>query len=204
LAGLPLHLADFSGSTVVIRYSFGSERGELLPGSEERLRLSLAAAAGVETFWSANSLHYTISEWGVDGGRRTTLIASPAWLANPTNTYGIGGRNTPPAPRIIGLNLESRDRLWVFGITADAEWQNAWIGKRLVIGEQSASTLPSLVDLYQTVIEVVDPTTRRLIARAATRRIVLNALPRSRAARYFESKDGVPAVEIVRLQLRER
>src|SRR5690606_31278299 len=59
--GWPTHLADFSGGSVRLTRSFGTNGGRLLPRGMLQLRRTLAPSA--EGFWAAERSQYRISHW---------------------------------------------------------------------------------------------------------------------------------------------
>ena len=55
--------------------------------------------------------------------------------------------------------------------------------------------------LYRTMVEVIDPTEGRVIARRTIDQWVIAALPGRRIAAYTADRDGIPQVEISQFEL---
>lgn len=200
--GLPLHWLDLSGSKLRVLKSFGSN-GELRPGQGARLRRRLAPSTTIDMFWSAPIQEYLIEEWGSDGSPHRSWRRSPKWFEG-VSSADTGLPNRPPQPYLAALDVDDRGRVWTFVEVAAPDWKAAW--KDVVIpasGELRQSRGPSPVNLFQTIVEVIDTVADSVVTRTRWERFVVSALPDYTVATYTVDGDGYPYVEIWTVRLRQ-
>ena len=67
--------------------------------------------------------------------------------------------------------------------------------------EVRVASLPPEYKLYRTLIEVIDPAAKRVLARRTFDGYIFGALSENRVAAYVETEAGVPVVTIYRVTL---
>jgi hypothetical protein len=201
--GWPLHVMDMSQTDAVIRHSFGRNGGELRPDDPEKLiqRLAMSRSGNV---WAVEELRYQISEWSPSGQLVRSIERAPSWF--PAVSTGLrGGPKRPPQPRITGIAEDENGLLWVFAWIAAENWQAAWQRRTAPgAGDASVSRLPPMDSLYQTMIEIIDPERRQVLAAARTPHLIFGTLPgvRIKAAAYAMTGEGVPLVTVLSFRVR--
>lgn len=169
---------DRTGSIIQV---FDTAEG-LLRDPMSHLRHVAVAPSGRR--WSISTVHYHIVGWSTSNEKDIEIGFDPDWLLESELPEAIDPDRTPPPARIAGLNLDNDHRLWVFSFLP-AE------GKGLPSNGQTVDPLT----MYDTLIEVVDPSSSRIIAR---RRVagMLFPLDRNRAFRVVESQELDYRVEV--------
>lgn len=153
-AGLPLQLIAPSGKHV---RSFGSVTPNVAPGKEEADRRFVCCAEQGRV-WSAKLDEYVLEEWDLSSGKRKLrLERSPHWWISDRPD---GRHATAPLSWIRGIENDSAGRLWVLALSRGAGWERS--GYR--VGYMLPVTPASLDAHFDSVIEVIDPVRRRLVA----------------------------------------
>jgi hypothetical protein len=152
--GRPLHIVDPSGR---IRRSFGETEGIIAGGFEDALRRYVAPGDDGGS-WAAHVYRYSIEHRG-SGGELLKLIERYSdWGPDPTIESGLPGNPSDPPPRSLVTDIQVDDvgYLWMLVWVADEDWMAAF-------GDEKKRR--SLHDLRDTIIEVLDPMGRRVVAR---------------------------------------
>jgi hypothetical protein len=198
--GWPLHLVSMGRDQMEVLRSFGANDGKQLPhpGEHRKLRVFMTNWTN-EGIWTAETVRYRLTEWSKAGVKRAQLERVPTWFATPSDLL-IGGPNLPPSPRIAGLSSAGGTRLWVFTLTAAPRYSEAW--SRMRVNANGPLTEVSLGDidvqlLYRTRIEVIEPSSRSVIAVADWHEMAVSVLTGNRIATYTEDSSGNPVVKIV-------
>jgi hypothetical protein len=103
-----------------------------------------------------------------------------------------------------GISENPDGTVWTFVNVASPDWKTAWRGIPIPRGrgEVPATWGPPLHTQYQTMIELIDPRARRVVARATTPHVIIAALASGKAAAYSEDTSGVPFISILTVRLR--
>lgn len=156
LAGAPLHVLDPAGRH---SRSFGANTAVRLPRDEVYLERRLARANQPGRFWSV-SFAYVIELWDSSGQRHRTLVRRAEWYEPYEGFRPADPRRAPP----MGINAiwqDSAGLLWVAVFVPDREWARG-------IGPGPGPERPYRIIDYNrfvdTVVEVIDPETGRLVA----------------------------------------
>jgi hypothetical protein len=193
-AGWPLHMLDLGGPAATLLASFGPGSGELRPGQAGRHAQVLTGSPD-GTVWSGDRTRYRVTEWTHAGELQRSLIRQPDWFGASTGM--MGGPARPPEPAMTGIRLDSVGRLWVVTRIPAQNWRAAWQGIDVPQGrgEISAARLPDPTTLYDSMIEVIDTRSDRVIARqrAGSAYIPIGA---GVFASYRESELGVPVIVV--------
>jgi hypothetical protein len=201
-AGWPLHLLSFAGRDARVLKSFGPGSGDIRPGVQSFLRRQPPAAARSGGSWSIALDSYTIYRWSDAGRLRATLQRRPPWFADEVDQLGPGHPDQPPPPHIVDIVEDSAGLIWVVARIPSERWRTAWkLGSRQGALTGYTARDVDILKLWQTVIEVIDPTARVVVRRAYTDDYVVSLMPDGRAAVYWEAAGGEPRYQIVRWNL---
>ena len=198
--GYALHLIDDTGAAI---RSFDELAGGYgLPGSRSKLDRVLANAPD-GNLWSAHKTQYRIDLWNPRQGALVQTLVRPTQWFQP---HEVDGRYTPerPAqPRILGIEVDGQDRIWVLIRVASDRWAE---GFRKVGEEEHPELGPYLLDdfdvAYDTVLEVIDPGSGSVIATAITDQ-ALFLLMGGWTVSYHELENGTPTLQLWKMQLRK-
>ena len=159
------------------------------------------AYAGGDTFWAAPPIEggdaYILQEWGVDGELRRTLRREAPWY----RWHGQG----EISPSVSRLHVTNESLLYVLMRRPTAEYRREFerASRR---GEFVAREARD--GLTEVLFEVIDTSSGELLASdlhpaAEARQFVPRALFRGSLTgyRYKEGEDGLPFIEIVRVEL---
>ena len=127
--------------------------GKLPTGVDAEMRFRRLAIGPQGSRWGISTAAYVIERWLPDGSLAQQLTAERDWLKKSNDPAGDARLRKPPA-RLLGLLVDAQERLFVFAIVADAEWKPV---------AATPSAEPNQV--FDTLIEVIDPRTGKLIAR---------------------------------------
>ena len=152
--GLPIHLVSSAGA---LGSSFGTAKAEVRPDDQFVSSRRLAQASNGR-IWSARLTEYTLERWDTAGTLDLRLAVDAtwfkAWRPDPANPRAVG-------PMIIDVQQDSNGLLWVLISVRDASVDEA----RFAETEQYARRSSSATSVeYDSVIEVVDPQRRRVLA----------------------------------------
>lgn len=181
-------LADTMGALL---RTFGTVRDKSGNGPRQ------IAYVGGDTFWAGppegTTGVYILEEWGIDGKLRRTLRRSVAWYR------WRGGRETSSAVR--QLYIGPGGILYVLIVRPTEQYARAVKNGERISGERRDA-------LTEVVVEVIDTRASELLASEVyPAREARQFLPRSLfrgslvGYRYGEGEDGLPFVEIVRVEL---
>jgi hypothetical protein len=198
---LPLHRLTFADRAAGVLASFGPANDHTGPNAYAWVMQRISPAVG-DGFWSADWARYRLTHWTAIGKTILTLERKPSWFLHEFGG-GFGSAQEPPDPGISAILEDSTGLLWVFAKVPASTWRGAWPS-----GAHPGRGIPvqqiAHEKLFRTVIEVIDPRRRRVVARQTIPEYIVAALPGPRAAAYVVSGDGTPRIEILRLELRSR
>ncbi len=197
-SGRPLHLMDFSGRTAELSESLGEDESAIGRGDPWGLRTPIAPADGA-TVWSAGPGQYRFEQWR-GGHRIARLRGQREWFPDGSFVHS-GSPDRPPLSHVADLATDSAGILWVFTHVASDSWREAWPDLPPGTTGVSVRAMDGL-RLYDTIVEVIDPATRTLLATARVERVqVIAALDNGRVALHAADDVGVPQVRIVEVEL---
>lgn len=193
--GYPLHLLDAAGR---IEKSFGYSEPVYAPGlGGNRLIRALCRAAG-GGFWSGRTTSYTLELWNDDGSLRERIDRATPWFP-PYETERRVDPDHPPLPVLAAVEEDKDGRLWVIVDRADERWKtNLELVKRV---EGIALYRAKRSDLFNAVIEIIDPRTGEIIASQQTDRFIIGFLGQSEVYSYAEDDNGIGWYDVWRLVL---
>jgi hypothetical protein len=202
--GLASHIVNMSGANLAVVRSFGVDPA-LPPGADvtaNDIRQRYATTAE-GTLWSADRAQYRLAQWTSEGEFTSSLRRVAPWF------YRLG--QTPPRGTDVNLpssvhaiSHDSMGRIWTYVYAARTAGQILQEARPSAgAGDIAIQGLPPTHRLYHTVVEVIDPESRRVSVRTILEETVVAALPGSRVAIYEEDAIGIPRVRIEQLTLVE-
>jgi len=189
--GYPLHLVGSSGIT----RSFGTENPEFRSDLASLLNRRLAVGNdGV--LWAAHETAYQIDMLDASGRVVKRLIRDVNWFTPHASSPRIEP-DKPPAPRVRDFRVDANGLLWLLIRVADPNWKNALTTQGRVQGRTFLGyTTPDAY--FDSIIEVIDPRTGRLVASGRSPDALLFLLDYGSALSYREI-EGVPYVDVWRV-----
>lgn len=199
LFGHTMHLVSLSGREARVIRSGGGDTGEVRP---ENTRGIILTSRQNGQLWTAEVPQYRLTEWNNNLRPSRTLTRSPpGW---PTQkVLPVGQRKLkPPDPYVNGIIVDASGLLWVFIRTAGDKWKDAWPdvppNAEIPMGRVEHDKL------LKTIIEVIDPKTAQIVARADLGKFVAAALPGPRGAAYVPTVNGEPQLRILEFSISGR
>lgn len=151
------------------------------------------------SFWAAWQNGYNLSEWRNDATLVRRFERRPAWF-NGSAPSRIGGPNKAPDPFIRGIERDADGLLWVFINTPGKNWQDGW--PKIAPGQREVRGSDMVYGkLFDTMIEVIDPRTARVVARAQFDGYAMSILTGKRAAFLEQTPDGDERIVIREFRL---
>lgn len=196
LAGYTVHRLDRNGRFL---RSFAELRGGYRPSDWTASFRPLAAAVD-GSVWVAYPNRYEVELWSGDGRLRRTLVRDASWFRPWSAASNRDPRRQRPQPGVVGIRQDAAGRLWVSMRIADPRWAPA--PRRA--GEEGR-ILPAEADrLFDTLFEVIDPASGRVITRARNPGTPLAFITNDLVYRLVERADGSVGAEVLRVQLNQR
>ena len=185
--GHPLHVYDLASRRITS--SFGDEGVRVdrsRRGPSGHLRRSLAAAAD-GNIWVARENRYRIDKWSPDGDRIVRIERDAPWFRPWEEWPGVHFEVRPP-PVIVGVGDWGDGLLMVIVRLADADWQPIRPTQEVLPGHESIP-LSREEELYDTVIEVLDTRSGKVLARTRVGEDVVGLVGRDGFCSYAEHSD---------------
>lgn len=156
-AGLPLHLISERGRLV---RSFGAV--DQAYRADDQIGLARQIAATESGVWSAPLHDYRIELWSLNGDLVKTLDREVDWFESTEFEKGRGvRRDKPPRCQVAEFRIDERGLMWTMVWVPDPEWKESiYVTKDERGGER---LLANHDDYHDTVIEVIDPETGRVL-----------------------------------------
>ena len=200
-AGSPLHELRFGGDRADLVKSFGPGAGEAAPGPAARQQSQVLARARGGGFWTGSQFVYEFRKWRSPGGEQEAYRRNPSWFAGRARPW-LGNLTTPPPPAMAGIQEDSDGLLWIFVRVPARNWREGW--SQVPAGAREVpARLILLEKLFDTMIEVVDPTAGVVVARRQLNQYLVD-LPGSGQAAFYEEQNDQPIVRVMSLSLRRR
>ncbi len=189
--GQPFHLVARSGT---VHRSFGIAAQTSSVGAWAGLRVLTRDGRG--GFLASKMNVYEIEHWTRAGDRQRIVRREADWFPAWSHWDSRPDR-APPPPRVMSMAVDDSGFVWTLISLADRAWRPVDgrdpEGKMLTVGE--------LAERFDSIIEVLDPRTGRLLASKRFDEMLL-ALPRAGiAVENVESGDGEVFVRVWRVAL---
>jgi len=190
--GFPLHRVDSSGR---IMESFGaatpSWRSDFQLGSAR----SLAVAAG-DRIWAAHRTQYRLELWDAENRLHRSLVRRLEWFEPRTEPVRPPPRS-PPAAVLSSIHLDQNGVLWTRSFIARDNYEEFL--------EESAPgrwfPREPAGDAFRVVVEAIDPARACVLASLETDASFLRIIEDGWFSTYTVSPEGVPYVELHRIEL---
>jgi hypothetical protein len=196
----PLHRVSFARNEAQVTRQFGTETYNLNQFEMSQMFKHLTPSkAGV---WSSDQLEYRFASWTKDGTLIHLFERRPPWF--PQRSAGwLGSPTTAPPPTVSDIAEDESGLLWTFVRVAASTWREGWPARKP--GQREVAMKDIQHDrMFGTIIEVIDPLAKRVVARHSMKEYVFAALPGRRAAVYGSTVDGEPFISIVSFSLSGR
>jgi hypothetical protein len=103
---------------------------------------------------------------------------------------------------MTGISRGPEDRVWTFTNVARRDWKDAWGHVPPDFsGPLSHRGVPRPEELWYTIVEVLEPDSRRVFARGELDDVVLSVLDNRTLAVFRETEEGVPYIAVLKLTL---
>lgn len=186
LIGWPIHSISRNG---VRAESFGSDSGAYFP-SQPHSGLRIIADAGANSLWSGRLAHYTIQRFAPGGKAPIEEIQrDAAWFPEPSAEDLETDHGAKRPPPLMQAMHQDGERLWVLTWVPDPKWQSA------------STELEDEHRRYDSVIEVIDLTTYRVLARTRVDELYHQFLGDDRIAGTIFAGGYVPTYRIMHIAL---
>jgi hypothetical protein len=193
----PLHRFSFSGSTTQPLGSFGADTGAIQPNPAAAIRRLTGAKAG--NVWAADYGRFRLTLWTAAGEKVKVLERDPAWFP-PSSDIFLGSPARPPESTTAGIREDPLTGfIWVFVNMPANTWREAWPAGR---GREVTMRSIGWEKLYDTMVEVIDPTAARVVARGSIPGMTLAVFPDGRVAMYALEADDTPRFNILDVRLK--
>ena len=177
-----------------MRRSLGPDLGDI--GRDFRnLRWSITPA-WYGGFWSADRNRLRFIKWTSGGEIIEQYERRPEWLPKPV-ILSAGSPTRPPSSAPAGISSRIPvGMLWTFTRVAAPTWAEAYPKGIPQNQREVKARLSDSHKLFESIVEVLDMKTHRVIASVRLREVILQALPGGRAVALAESKDGLAYIDI--------
>ncbi|HEX6939220.1 MAG TPA: 6-bladed beta-propeller [Longimicrobiales bacterium] len=194
--GLPLHRFAGAGDSLI---SFGSENPVVRPDMRylETRRIAPSRDGGV---WSAHEAQYHIERWGLDGKKKAGLYREVDWFPPYPKRLPLSPDNEP-YPMLSDIHEDRAGRLWVAVWVPDTNWK-AGLGEKVNGPEGPYYRIVDHSRLLDTMFEVIDPRTGRLVMSQRLPQMVIAFLNDETIAGYRTDDDGIPFIDIWRVRIK--
>jgi hypothetical protein len=200
--GLPLHVISYGREQMTVRKSFGPENRDGLPGQSPALLFMPMSGTKDGSVWAADRFRYRLSKWSADGRLLSQLVRRSQWFPNAVDgdQSAIGNPTTPPPTVVRSIHTDSSNLIWVLINVGSANWKSAWTGVRAGAAEAGRAAVRDDL-LYDSIVEVIDPVSARVIARREFPGFLMSLLAPARAAKYSVDADGFPVISVMNMRL---
>ena len=198
--GAPLQIVGPEGEASP---PFGGNQPVPLQGDQQQLSRQLAVARTGD-IWAAHYKEYRFSLWRRDG----TLVRHyerPNDFFRPDESFVVQRDHSTP-PRVTSIHEDGAGRVWVtVQVSAPSDQWNAALGEPRR-APNGTVTYPQQMRgrMYHTLIEVFDVRAGTILVSRRFPFHVVDALGDGEYAAYRQNEDGVPYVDIWRVDLIQR
>lgn len=183
--GFPLHYVGPDGSPL---RSFGArEENPRFRAGEGAWTRSLGAARD-GGFWAIDRFQYVIEKYPPQGTFPTAVVRREApWFRSSPVGYVRPSGTDPGGSFVVGVHEATDSTLWIVSVVGDPRWgSEAGAGRR----SASPSASPDLTALHDSMIEVIDPRTWRVISRSRMDHFVIGVTDHGLLVTFEETDRG--------------
>jgi len=157
-SGYPFHIVDGAGR---ITRSFGAD----YPLTADQLYNAFSwvvPSRDSTAFWTFHRNRYAIEKWSIDGHRLLSVQRDVDWFPPRQRESDAPIRAVKPQPRIVSVWEGDHGLLWTIVSVPKVDWKPTV--QRRPRDEEDLPTLEDMMMVYDSIIEVIEPTTSRLVA----------------------------------------
>jgi len=187
--GLPLHRFTPDGEWIT---SFGPEAA--VQGDDDLRRLTrLLAPAPDGTFWASHRYDYVLEQYSPLGEPLRAVRRRPGWFPRQSEIRPVSW-DAGPEPMIRSIRVDERGLVWVVATIAGEDWRS---GIPAGVPESQQPEAPLDYDeLFDSIIEVIDPIEGTLVMSKSVGSYVIGFLDDQHIAVYKEDAVGIPIIEV--------
>lgn len=200
--GRELHRTSLAGTEGAVLKSFGPGDGEVTGSDASYLLYQNLAQPRNGMFWTSAQRTYDLFQWRADGSLVRAMQRRPTWFAKPS-PMNYNWKVEPPPPHIAAIEEDREGLLWIFLKVAATTWREAWPVVPEAVRE-APGRLIQTDKLFATTIEVIDPRTKRVVARRTFQRFLIGSLSDRRAVFYDVDPSGEARIVVGTLSLSNR
>jgi hypothetical protein len=196
--GLPLHVIQDSA----VVFSFGGRDALVATGRPEGAALARALTrASDSTFWAARWGEYLLEEWDLTGRLLTRMSRRVDWMERAP----LGSPGAAVNPSCSHLTRDETGLLWLLCWVRRPDWEELSYEAPSGLAGQTTrvSRTGSRYDLFESILEVIDPERGEIVASARLPQYILGFLGDGRAYTYEQDELGVGRFAIWRLDIAE-
>jgi len=169
-----------------------------VPDATHRRRMAVSPAGLIAL---AHNTEYAVEIWDLSGRHLRTLRRAPAWFnAAPERRSGRAG--TAPPPLLETPRIDRDGMLWTVSHVADPAWEDALVPApdRAGAGETLRPRPGRSADYQDSIVEVIDPASGRLLAALRLDARVEFISNEGHVASYREDEAGQPYIDVWQLE----
>ncbi|MEP6833917.1 MAG: hypothetical protein ABJB74_11005 [Gemmatimonas sp.] len=185
LPGAPLHIVDANGGVMA---SFGADNPDQRPIDDATYRFVIARSA--RGIWAARINDYRISEYDMRGHLLRTLSVPTSWFPK----WEADPKRVTPVPGLFAMQEDGAGLLWVMTRVPDKRFRVVPSGTPLL-------QQPTGDEQFDTVIEVIDTRTNRVLASRTLDETLLAFGCAGTAYAYREDANDRPHVDVWKLSV---
>jgi len=197
-AGFPLHVRRPDGTAIL---SFGV-RDPIVDPARPAMGRRYVALALDEDLWSAMADTYHLEKWDRSGKLLATLIREAPWFPPPgpnvPKQKGQDGETRPhklteaPQAAVTGIQVAEDGHLWVLAAVASVDWRS----RNLVVGEGVSYTPAKLDDMYDSVLEEIDPLSGKILSSVRISQYIADFVGRGTLASLRDLPSGERVIDV--------
>jgi hypothetical protein len=158
---------------------------------------------GRSGIWSAYGSRPEFAKWDRNGVMQASFTRKLDWYTGE-KPASIGSRTTPPTPRTAATIEDADGLVWFFIHKPSSTWKEGWATARMMNAREFRARDMSFDKMFDTYVEVIDPSQARVVARHTIPGYVFEALPDRKVALYMTDIIGIPRAQIIQLTLNGR
>ncbi len=189
-------------SSLTVVRSFGPRTPEESKSDSDAIQYWVASLGANRFAAVARNYRYGVEVWSTGGTRISQRTVEASWFERWTQTDLLAaGPGAPPFPRVEGVFADSLQQVWILGVVTDRRAPNRQPPRRSgsgarVVGEYVAPQVEDFDTRFDTVLDVVDPTTGRVLVSQRFDRYLQRFTSDGRIYTTSEGPDGLLRVEI--------
>lgn len=196
--GIPVRVFDRRSGA--IRSSMGRRPLERVAANEAWAGWREVAVSPRGTIWTASRNRYVLEEWDREGNKLREIERRVPWFLPYAKRIDLSPSNAPQ-PSVSRLHVDGAGRVWVFVEVAATEWRRGVVARRPMPGIVPGYEPRSLSALYHTMVEVIDPDGRAVLASQRLPALAWGMLSDDLIYTDAQSDEGVPRFQLWRVQL---